>query len=207
MTISPAQENPEPTPQNTHRPRFGDKASPRRRRTLASLAVGLVISLGVIAIPAAPAFAYTTTGCKWNTGSLRIDYRYVNGNFRTAINQAKNTYNASTDVSLSTVDVSGPSFTAQNNNYGATGYEAQATWSCFFGATNAAQIRVNQYYLSGIEPITRLKVVWAHEIGHALGLGHVTPVARVMYSSASAAYNNGVTGLTFDEIYGINALY
>ncbi|KQR89415.1 hypothetical protein [Microbacterium sp. Leaf179] len=69
----------------------------------------------LVAVPASTAFAYATTGCKWGTGSLRIDYRYVNGNFRTAISQAKNNYNASTDVSLSTLDESGPSFTAQNS--------------------------------------------------------------------------------------------
>lgn len=176
-----------------------------RRRIVAGL-VAASACLGVVGL-ASPAQAYTKTGCKWSTGTLNIDYRLVNGNFRTALNQATNGYNAYTDVNLTTVDSSGPSFTAQNTNYGATGWEGQASWSCPFGPTNNAQIRVNQYYLSGLEPVTRLKVVWMHEVGHALGLSHVSTVARVMYTSASAAYNAGVITLTSDEIAGINYLY
>lgn len=179
--------------------------SPKRRHGLSALATATLV-LGLVWVPGT-ANAYTTTGCKWPATSLQIDYRYVNGNFRTAMNMARDNYNGSTDISLSTVDSSGPTFTAQNTNYGATGWEAQASWSCWFGSTTAASIRANQYYLSGSEPLNRLKVVWAHEIGHALGLDHVTTIARVMYTSASSAYFAGVTGLTFDEINGINALY
>lgn len=194
MPISPAQKASESAPKKY------------RRRALTSILVAAIAALGIAIVPAVPASAYTTTGCKWSSSTLRIDYRYVNGNFRTAINQAVANYNA-TDVTLSTVDTSGPAFTAQNANYGATGYEGQASWSCLLGKTNNAQIRVNQYYLSGLEPIARLKVVWLHEIGHGLGLDHVTPTARVMYTSASSAYFAGVTALTTDEYNGINALY
>jgi hypothetical protein len=178
----------------------------KKRGRLAALAIALGLVIGTIAAPA-PAFAYTTTGCKWSTGDLRIDWRYVNGNFRTAFSYARNQYTSGTDVNLSTMDESGPTFKAQNSNYGATGYEANANWTCPFGSTNSATVRINQYYLAGLEPATRLKVVWQHEIGHALGLDHVTTRARVMYTSASSAYSAGVTGLTSDEVTGINALY
>jgi predicted Zn-dependent protease len=170
------------------------------------LSTVLMVALGSI-VAAQPANAYATTGCKWPTGALSINISYVNGNFRTAINQARSNYTSATDVDLTTTDSSGPTFTAANSNYGATGWEGQASWTCLFGTTTAVQARLNQYYLSGSEPVTRLKVVWAHEIGHGLGLDHVSTVARVMYTSASAAYNAGVTGLTSDEINGINALY
>lgn len=123
----------------------------------------------VLSVPQV-ANAYTTTGSKWPATSLRIDYRYVNGGFRTGLN-------------------------------------SYANWSNFLGATTACNMRVNQYYLSGSEPTARLKVVWAHEAGHCLGLNHVAESNRVMYSSASRAYFNGVRGLTADEINGINALY
>lgn len=177
------------------------------RRAVTSALATVALAVGAAVVPALPAAAYTTTGCKWNSANLNIDYRYVNGNFRSGIQQAASNYTYSTDTNLTLVDSSGPTFTAQNNNYGATGYEAQATWNCVGGWTYSGQARVNQYYLNGTEPLTRLKVVWAHELGHMLGLGHVSGTNRVMYTSASTAYNNGVTGLTSDEINGINALY
>jgi predicted Zn-dependent protease len=184
--------------------RTGMESIPRRR-TMGWFAA-LLVTLSVVAV-ASPAAAYTTTGCKWGSKNLTINYAATNGNFRTAFNFATTNYSTSTDVELSTTTASGPSFTAVNTNYGATGYEAQASWSCPIGTTISAQVRANQYYLSGTEPQTRLKVVWAHEIGHALGLNHVSSVTRVMYTRASTAYSNGVTGLTSDEIAGINALY
>lgn len=187
------------------------KANPRRtrsRRGLRVLAItgallGVLASVGV----ATPALAYVHTGCHWNTRTLRIDYRYVNGNFRTAMTSAKNNYNSATVLSLSLVDTSGPSFSAANSNYGATGYEGYTTWNCLGTVTTGAHSTLNQYYLSGSEPLTQLKVVWAHEMGHGLGLDHVTGIHHVMYPSASAAYGDGVTGLTTDEVNGINSMY
>ena len=69
-----------------------------------------------------------------------------------------------------------------------------------------SSMHLNTYYLSAATP-KRLKVVWAHEMGHSLGLGHVPELKRVMYSSASSAFNAGVEALTSDEVSGINSLY
>jgi predicted Zn-dependent protease len=55
--------------------------------------------------------------------------------------------------------------------------------------------------------VPRLKVVWLHELGHSIGLGHVSTLKRVMYTSASDAYFAGVTSLTSDEIAGVNSIY
>jgi predicted Zn-dependent protease len=162
--------------------------------------------VAVFLLPA-PAQAYTTTGCKWSTGTLRIDIRYVNGNFRTGINQAISNYNSSTDVTLSGVDSSGPAWTAEHAGYGATGWEGHSSWQCLLGKTLNSQMQLNTYYLGGTTPAARLKIVWAHEMGHSLGLSHVSTLQRVMYTSASDAYNAGVRSLTSDEINGINSLY
>ncbi len=184
----------------------GPSVRSRRARVFAKIVTAMAIAVSLVALPNA-AFAYTTTGTKWPNGSLQIDWRYVNGSFRTGLSDAVSNYNGSTDVSLSAVDQSGPTWTATNTNYGATGWEGQANWASFFGTTTSCSMMLNQYYLSGTEPVTRLKVVWAHEAGHCLGLDHVSDSSRVMYTSASQAYFNGVTGLTSDEIDGINSLY
>lgn len=178
-----------------------------RSRHIGSVIASMVIAAALVALPTA-ALAYTKTGVSWTTGNLTIDYRYVNGNFRTALNNSNSNYNAATHVYLKTTDTSGPAWTASNNNYGATGWEGQATWSSdIFYHTYACNMQLNQYYLVGTEPLTRLKVVWEHESGHCLGLDHVSSATHVMYTSASQAYNNGVRGLTTDEINGINTMY
>lgn len=182
------------------------RGSHRRGRVVAAALAVLGILVGLVGFPSA-AMAYTTTGTKWSTGTLRIDYRFVNGNFRTALNNGKSNYNSTTHVSLSTVDVSGPTWTAENANYGATGYEGMANWTNIGGLTLSCDMYINQWYLSGSEPLNQLKVVWEHETGHCLGLNHVASATHVMYSSASVAYSNGVTALTTDDKNGINALY
>lgn len=181
---------------------------PRRRvARIGAVVASVVIAAGLVAVPSA-AMAYTKTGVSWTTGKLTIDYRYVNGTFRTALNNSNSNYNSATRLVLKTTDTAGPSWKALNANYGATGWEGQASWSSnIFYQTTACTMQLNQYYLSGAEPAAQLKVVWEHESGHCLGLGHVTSSSRVMYTSASTAYFNGVTSLTSDEINGINTMY
>lgn len=188
--------------------RFKDPSRASSRRGLALAFVSILIAAIAIVVPASTASAYTTTGCKWGNTTLRINYSYVASQYTTGLSSAKNNYNSSTPVlSLSLTTSSGPSWTAATSNYGNTGWEAHANWTCAFGKTSNCSMRMNQYYLNGTEPWQRHKVIWAHEMGHCLGLGHVSTVARVMYTSATAAYNAGVRSLTSDEINGINAIY
>lgn len=177
-----------------------------RRGASLLVAVALAIVLGIVA--AAPASAYATTGCRWSTGTLRIDYRYVNGVYRTELSNAKSHYNTVTDVDLSLADSSGPSWTAANSNYGATGWNGHSSWSCLLGWTNSSQMQLNQYYIADTLPGLRIRLVWLHEMGHSLGLAHVDNAYRVMYGGGTGVvYNNGIVSLTTDDKNGINALY
>lgn len=156
-----------------------------------------------------PAQAYVSNRCKWCSQPIKVDSRYVNGNFYTAIKQAIANYDSATDISMTYVDASGPGFSARNASYGATGWEGNTTWNCVLKKFNSADAKLNMYYLPGTSTtdVERLRVVWLHELGHGLSLGHVANNTAVMYTSASQAYFNGVRYLTSDEIAGINSVY
>lgn len=179
----------------------------RRRAVAHRFAVALTV-LSILALAAPPqASAYVTHGCKWSTGSLRIDWRWVIDNYRTGLSWAAANYTSATDVALTPVNVSGPAWTAVMGSYGATGWEGQASWSCPFSTTHNAQMRLSTFSLPGSTTPARLKITWAHEIGHVLGLSHVSRTDRVMYTAPGTAYVAGVRALTSDEINGINSLY
>ena len=165
------------------------------------------MTLGSV-VAAAPASAYTLSGCKWNKKSFTVNSAGTNGTMRTALSDAATVYDLSTDVTMVTSSTASSTLTAANNNYGQTGWEGIASPTCSSGVTSKVHIRANDYYLPNLSSQrARIKVVWLHELGHALGLGHVSTLHRVMYTSASSAYYDGVYTLTGDELNGINALY
>lgn len=169
----------------------------------------LLVAVAALLVTAEPSSAYTDGGCKWSSSTLYLDARYANGDYRTALTQATSNYTAATQVNLY-VSGSGNSFHAENASYGANGWEGYTDWNCLnFGRKSSATSRLNMYYLDGSSVTTgRRKVVWLHELGHGLGLGHVPSIYHVMYQSASQAYlNGGVRSLTSDEIAGINSWY
>lgn len=178
---------------------------PARRRLL-SAALVCIATVCAIVGPAARADAYSLMGSHWRTGALRVYVNTTSGSYRTAINQAAADYAAKSHAKLTNTTAAGPMFTAAQYNAGATGYEGQTTVNAIGSVTLSAHSVLNTHYLAGA-PVARLKVVWLHELGHGLGLGHVTPAARVMQKSASAAYSAGVRTLTSDEVSGVNHLY
>lgn len=180
-------------------------AAKKRRRLGITAASALAIAAALIAVPnVAQAYAYE--GPSWGNANLRIYMATTSGTYRTAINQASANYTSATDVNLTNTTTGGPAFSAADVNNGADGYEGFTNWSAPVGRTVSAHSTVNRYYLSG-RTTANIKVVWLHELGHGLGLAHVSPVARVMNKSATAAYNAGIRNLTSDEVAGINNKY
>ncbi len=179
---------------------------PRNKRILGAIgALSLLITLCAAPLTAS---AYAYNGCKWSTPNLNVDIIATSGVSRTAIQSALSNYTAATDVNLTGVTTTGPTFKAQQFNYGDTGWSGLNTRVCPFGNTTSSLVQLNLYYVYNTAAYEgRMRLTWLHEIGHSLGLAHVTTVARVMYTSGLTAYNAGVRNLTFDEINGINALY
>lgn len=67
---------------------------------------------------------------------------------------------------MSYVDASGPGLKAENGDYGYTGWEGQATYTCALGRFIGVTARLNMTYLpsSSNSHVPRLKVVWLHEL-------------------------------------------
>ena len=179
--------------------------SPQTKRRQGA-AVSIIAIVAALVLAPAPAYAYTTTGCKWITGNLGVKNTLSGTASHNALDAALNNYTLGTDVNLTPTNNIHEPFLTEQYNFGATGWEGQATWTCPTGWTTGGMARLNTYYVGGATE-GRLRVVWLHEVGHVLGLSHVTVTARVMYTSASSAYNAGVRNLTSDEVAGINFLY
>jgi hypothetical protein len=107
---------------------------------------------------------------------------------------------------LTNTTTGGPSFSAADVDNGADSYGGWTDWSAPTGRTISAHSTVDRHYVSG-KTTVNITVIWLHELGHGLGLAHVTPVARVMHNPASGAYNAGVRNLTSDEVAGIDKKY
>lgn len=160
---------------------------------------------------AAHAYSLYLNGCAWSTGTLRIDERDVQPHaaYLNSLHAAAYDYNHNTaNLALSNVYVTGPALVATFANDASANWEAITYRYCPFGlGITSATFKLNVAHLPSSTAALQLKVVWEHELGHSLGLDHVPQNTHVMYSYASAAYLNGVTGLTQDEINGINFLY
>ncbi|MDO5083631.1 MAG: matrixin family metalloprotease [Arachnia propionica] len=166
----------------------------------------LAVTTAAILSTGSPAsHGYTATGCRWGTKSPTISTRNVHGKYSTAFYSAQSNINARTPVTLNTT-ADGALWWAWNGNYGSSGWEGLSSWGCRSGKVTGGNSRVNNTYLAGA-PSGQIKVVWLHELSHVFGLGHVNSKKRVMYTSASEAYKNGVRSLTSDEIAGYRHLY
>ena len=77
------------------------------RLTACSTALAIV---SAVFVGISPAQAYVSNRCKWGSQPIKVDTRYVNGNFYTAIKQAIANYDSATDISMTYVDASGPGF-------------------------------------------------------------------------------------------------
>jgi len=91
-------------------------------------------------------------------------------------------------------------FSAQN--FGNSGWTGQNINTGSNGIVSLSYTSLNKYYTDSYESFKRTGV-WAHEIGHTLGLSDVDNLYVLMHKNDSRVYWSP----TFDEINGINDLY
>lgn len=166
--------------------------------------IALVGLTGVSGAPTADAATYT--GCRWGSSQLRFNVDNTSQTARDAINQASGNYTTNTSAKITNISTYS-AWAAQNADFGPNGLHGEARWKCDGNnITYESQTYLNNYYMSG-KPVAQLRVVWLHEMGHSLGLGHSTSTGDVMYECPSCAYSAGTRYLSLDERNAINYLY
>lgn len=166
----------------------------------------LIASLAAV-LPATGANAYVLIGTKWPSGSQQYENNATSA-YVSSATAAISSWNSSTQLNLQGSSSAQP-LRLFVVNYGAAGYDGVTliTVNALTGYFYKADVTLNTHYASSF-PTNRKRAVWVHEIGHGVGLGHVSSGKQLMNSCASCVYSSyGYYTPQSDDIAGANFLY
>ncbi|MGY3718638.1 matrixin family metalloprotease [Sutcliffiella cohnii] len=154
--------------------------------------------------------AYSLLGGKHKTNNIKYNFVGFEGTYDKIgkpFNDAILDWNATNTKINFAWSSSGYQITVKAKDFGNVSWSGRCTnyrQYITFGDYVDSVIEGNLYYLNrSTYSANKVKGVWAHELGHALGLDHVSGSNKLMYD------NDGRTVYkpTTDEVNGVNALY
>lgn len=170
--------------------------------------IGLVLTLFLTT----DVFAYNLLGGKHETKNLNVRYMdSFNGNdsklggpMSAAISDW---HRSNTKITMGYNQSYSSQIGIKGGNYGNTGWSARCTnWRKYVTTGNytGSTIEANYTYLkSSSYSSNKIKGVFSHELGHALGLAHTTNTSVVMHPND----NRIVYKPAADDVAGVNSLY
>lgn len=172
----------------------------QRYRTT-SLLTAFLLGCSAIFLAMPSATAYTFNGCKWASANITYN-NTTSGVNRTAFANATSEWSSKTDANLSS-NTGSSNFFLVASNQGASGFGGFTTTECPGGRTFRVNSSLNTYYSNSYSAGQR-QAMATHEMGHGLGLDHVSTTSAIMYRAPLSS--TSIFPKT-DDIRGVNALY
>jgi len=159
-------------------------------------------------------FAYNTLGGKQKTTSITVVIKsgtkttYTNGNYTTDIALGAGNWNATpTKLNLYPVLGGGGHIYVGGDYFGNIGWNAQNTnyrEFIWFGDYDSSVIDLNYDAMDSRSSLYNSSTI-THEIGHSLGLDHVSDNSQIMSTYGNPTRTTYTPGT--DDVDGINYLY
>jgi predicted Zn-dependent protease len=168
----------------------------------------LPVALLTTLASAKPTFAYNLAGHYWDTSVVRYNYaKDLDSDYLDELDDALTAWNKAVQkyVAFGRDTQKSRLFIFKEADYGNTGWNAETSVKVYTGSdiVQTATISPNSYYMDNMGAFD-LQGVFAHELGHVLGLDHVKDKNQVM---CTAADGRKVNKPGDDDIDGIKAIY
>lgn len=172
-----------------------------------SLMLGFLSIATLLSVPN-NASAYNTTGYYWDNSVVRFNYADdMSSDYEDELKDALASWNNAVEkyIAFGRDTKKSRVFIFKEDDYGKTGWTAETSVTPYDGSDiiRNASMSPNSYYMDDMSA-SKKEGVFAHELGHVLGLDHVKDPNQVMSTTKDG---RKVKEPGKDDIAGIKSIY